>query len=369
MITLKNIRTLSGHVAEHTFPSPQTQTIEGNDHLLMLPAWIDTDITLGKLNDNSVQKWEKIALELLLTGATTIIDNTGIPPDAAKRRKEQLAAFFKSSNIPLRLHSVFDGTTPGTFEEMGRNKEAVIAIKTSLELLYSSNIIGMHANPAEHLFQLAAQENMLIIVSLSQHTDRQAALAEVDRAIELAEKFNTEICLQHVRTKEELEHIQQAKAREMLVYTEVAYQNLLFTDEDLKQQDKADTRTFLPTQDDHIALWKGINNGSIDMIGSGDTLLDSGNPTNAGKYLLPLMLDACRHEKMSYETLVAITRINVERIFRLNPTKDVVLVDTEQVRPLPTDNSSQPSLLSLWSGRSIAGWPAYVIVDGQVYQA
>lgn len=358
MITLKNIRTLSGPLNEQTFPGEGNHVIEGGNKLLMLPAWVDTDISLGMVNAKSVKEWQQITWEILQTGATTILNNSGLVPTGAKQFEDTIMALFHDANLPLRLYNTFEGVDPAFYNEIGKNKPFAKAITAPVELFSNKEA-------TDRLFQMAAQEEMIILLPLLGYSDSEAALNAVTHGLSLVEKYNTEVSFQHVRTRKELTLIADAKAHEMLIFAEVAFPHLFFTNEEREKKQLDLEGTFLPTQDDQTALWEAINDGTIDILGSGNHLLSTNKLKATGKVMLPLMLDACRHEKLSYERLIALIRINPERIYQLSPTKDMVLVDMESTRPLSDENS--PSLLSLWSGRPLAGWPAYVISQEKLY--
>lgn len=333
----------------------------------MLPAWIDSDLSLGKSPGKSAKEWEELSLSLFKTGATAVIDNTGMSPKDAQQFKTHLSSLFSASNMALKVHAIGDGTDPSTFDDIGKNKSSVVAVKTSMDQL-NKKIAPPHKSVADRLFQIAGQEELIVIISLMHCADRHAAQKAVAHALELAEKYNTELCLQHIRTREELSLVRHAKQREMLVFAEVAYPHLFFTQEQLARQQSELTHIFLPTESDQASLWESINDGTIDMVGSGAHLPPSGHLPLASQLLLPLMLEACRQNKLRYEMLVELTRINIERIFRLPPSTDVVLVDMERSRPIPAENSGEPSLFSLLGNQALAGWPAYVISQGNVYQ-
>lgn len=355
MITLKNIRTLSGNVKEHLIESTHSQVIDGQNKLLMLPALIDLDASFDR------KEWTKQALSFLPWGITTVFEAEGEDPDIVKKQQEALEALFKTGKTPLRLHCFLNGNDPQHFESIGKTKSYTMGIKVSYDLTKAS-ISAPHKSALDRLFQVAAQNNRIVVFALMQgkgdaKEQRKTAYNAVENCIVLAQKYSAQLCLQHLRTKEEMDLIRKAKEAGILVYAEVSYPHLLFTD----QEAKVDAETsFFPSRSDQDALWEAVNNRTIDLIGSGS---DFRQP----ELLLTALIDAAHNHKMPLEKVISLTRQNVEDIFSLPPNKDVVLVDMDlQLKPSSKLISKQP-LGEILKNKLFTGWPVYTIANGHIF--
>lgn len=367
MITLKNVKTLSGAVITHTVESQSSEEIECHGKLLMMPTLIDTDAFLGPISGTPTEMtaWVNRVHGYLAAGITTVFDAEPQGAHYIRGRLQQAMESLNSSNLPSRVFFFCNGDFPEDFDMIGKVKASAAGVKITLDLA-KKPIAPPHTSSFERLFQIAAQDNLVVTISLNQglgsvDEQRKVAYDSIGKAIEAAEKFSTELCLQHVRTKEELQLIRNAKERNILVYTEVAIGHLFVNADNIpKDLIVNNANVFLPSRNDQEALWDGIRDDSIELIGSaglyGDPIL-----------MLPLFYKAIQNQKLQMDTLVETTRINPESIFRLPSNSDIVLIDTETEKSIPAPLLAKYPLLSLLNEGPMAGWPVHVIAGGQVF--
>ncbi|MEI8365460.1 MAG: hypothetical protein WCF65_03485 [Parachlamydiaceae bacterium] len=360
MITLKNVKNLNGAIVNRTIDSPITQVIDGEGRLMMMPALIDI-FALFKED----RPWEQTAREYIEAGITSVFDNKACSAKDVAIHQQHTEKMAAQHNLPLHVHFFFDGNNPQEFDVIGKNKSSVAGIKITLDLAQKP-IAPPHISALDRLFQIAAQENMIVTVALIQGNEgveeqRKTARISVEQTLKLAEKYSTELCLQHVRTKEELDRIQDAKKRGLLIHVEVAYPHLFLTDKDFPKGTQFNHATlFLPDEQDQEALWAGINNGSVDMVGSSGVF----SPPDL---LLPLLMESHAEKRISLDKIVEVTHINAEVIFRLPQNHDVVLVDPDAYKKIPQDIIDGNPILSHWGTRTFSGWPVYVITEKAIF--
>lgn len=352
MITLKNVKNVAGQVVEHVIESSQSKTLDGEGRLLMLPACIDTDALLPSNPQTAKERdaWTGEARRYLHAGFSTLFESTS----CSASQLQQAQRFPIPNSLPLHIHRFFDGTVPEEFDLIGKMQSSVVGIKISLDLADKS-IAPPHTSALDRLFQVAAQENMIVAMTLMQgkgsaSEQRETAIKTIKQAIDLAEKYSAQLCLQHLRTKEELALVKQAKESGILIYIEVAYAHLF-----LDEKDTTKSETFLPSVEDQEVLWSGVREGAIDMVGSAGLLLPP-------ELFLPLMLD-----RLSWEILVERTRKSPEDIFRLHPTSDLILVDLETKKPIPQEIVKQYPHMAKWENGTLSGWPANLILNGSLH--
>ena len=89
---------------------------------------------------------------------------------------------------------------------------------------------------------------------------------QIERDLKLAEETGCGYHVCHISTKESVELIRQAKKRGVDVTCETAPHYLLLDENDLQEEGRFKMNPPLRSREDHIALLKGIQDGTIDMI-------------------------------------------------------------------------------------------------------
>jgi dihydroorotase-like cyclic amidohydrolase len=364
MITLKNVKTVSGTVIDHTIESSQSQMIEGYGHLLLLPAFIDPD-ALKTVDVNAGKTWLEQARGYVSSGITTVFDAHGRPAHEVLEHLNSVQAALRTEKIGLQYHCFCDGNEPAQYDSIGKIKQKVVGIKISVDL-DGKPIAAPHLSAIDRIFQIAAQENLVVTAALVQgHADpseqRKEAYRSMKKLISFAEKYSAELCLQHVRTSDELTLIKEAKDNGILVFAEAAYIHLFVSDKEFKHVDEKDGRVFfLPNKDDQDALWRGVNDGSLDMVGSAGLL-------SPPQLFMPMMLQAHLQGRLPLSKLIEVARANTESIFRIPHTEDVVLVDLVEEKEPHQELFGKNHPLFLWQGKKLKGWPKYTVASGNVY--
>ncbi len=351
MITLKNVKTAAGDVVTHTIESPLNHTIDGMGRLLMLPALVDVDSHYS--NEELVPHSERC----IRSGISRLFDGRGKSP------KELMAMTTPELIGPLSLFHYIDGSRTDEYDSIGRAKNKCIGIKANIDLGTSPATV-QQVSTLDRLFQIAAQENLIVTLSLvqgkgSHKEQKEFAFSTIVQAITLAEKYSNQLCLQHLRTAEEVTLIKEAKENGILVYGEIAYPHLFIHERSIEADHAAKMQYFLPTSQDQEALWKGINDRTIDMIGSGNLLAPP-------ELFLPLLMHAVKTNQLRLEVLSAATRLNSESIFRLPPNKDIILVDMETAEPFPQQLIEELHLSPEFKKLQLTGWTKFTIAHEQL---
>ena len=89
---------------------------------------------------------------------------------------------------------------------------------------------------------------------------------QIQRDLELVEQIGCAYHVCHISTKESVELIRQAKARGVDVTCETGPHYLVLTDMDLQEDGRFKMNPPLRSEDDRLALIRGIQDGTIDMI-------------------------------------------------------------------------------------------------------
>ena len=142
----------------------------------------------------------------------------------------------------------------------------------------------------------------------------------------------------------------------------------------------------LRTHDDIEALWEGIDNGTIDTVGSDHNSRKRDKKTGsiwksaAGfpgtATILPVLLSEGVHRRgISLTRIAEITALNPARIFGVFPQKgtiavgsdaDFTIVDLDKEQTLTPDMLQGNSDYSLYEGREMKGWPVATVIRGRL---
>jgi dihydroorotase len=408
MIHIKNARTLEGLVTDVSLPSENHQReshqeIDAKGRLTLFPALIDPHVHFRVPGAEHKEDWRTAAQAALAGGVTTVFDMPNNNPACVDRKtlhkkKQLIDSQLKEIGIPLRYY-LYLGADEHHLDEIGFAAKEVIGIKVYMGST-TGNLLMANDKALDRVFQMAAQENLVVSVHAedeqiisknkekykdshepsihSKIRDRHAAAAAVKKAIGLAEKYGSRLVILHVSTKEELDWIREAKTRELLVYCEVTPHHLFLTEADYdKWGTKVQMNPPLRTLADQEALWNGILDDTIDMIGSDHaphTLEEKNNPYGIApsgvpgiETTLPLLLTAYHEKKITLEKIISLTHTNIINIFELKPNQDAVLVDLEKTKKVTNKALKTKCGWSPYEGWVLKGWPVYTILQGKAF--
>ena len=378
-----------------------SHNISFNNGLLRLPALIDPHVHFRTPGAEHKENWISGAHAAVAGGVTCVFDMPNNKPscstlEALQNKHMLIQKQLEQSGIPLSYHLYF-GADRTRLKEIPKAKDLVIGIKVFMGSSTGDLLIDDPAT-LEEIFRMAHDLDMLISVHAEDeavillnkercawHNDpalhsrirsRDAAVTAVKKALDLCAKYGTRLCILHVSTKEELHLIKQAKASGLPVYAEAAPHHLLLSSSAYaKWGNKVLVNPPLREPDDQHALWQAVNSGLIDFIGTDHaphTLEEknqdygkapSGIPSI--ELLLPLLLNAVNQGKLDLQTLMKVTRTNIEKIFRLTANTDVVLVDMQLEKEVDDGSLHTRCGWSPYAGQRLKGWPVYTIIKGR----
>jgi len=371
--------------------------------LTALPALIDPHVHFRTPGATYKEDWISGAKAAIQSGVTTVFDMPNNTPSCTTLQELQnkhalIQNQLEEAGIPLRYHLYF-GADRRHYREIPKVKDYAIGIKIFMGCSTGDLLIDDMASLNE-IFKMAADHDMLISVHAedeptiqqnkkkfvdvqdplihSKIRSRQAAALAVEKALNLAEKHRARLCILHVGSKEELSLIRAAKAAGITVYAETSPHHLfLVVDDYLKWGNLVQVNPPLREKEDQDALWEAIRDGTIDYLGTDHaphTLEEKKLPYGKApsglpsiELLLPLLLHAVNQKKIDLNTLVKITRKNIETIFRLPPNDDLVLIDLNRIREVQDEGLKTKCGWSPYRGRVLQGWPVCTIIQGRVF--
>ena len=358
MITVKNVRTLDDQITDLTIPSSKEYLIEAKEKLLLLPGLIDTHVCLGSI-EHETTNWDLTLSSVLRGGFTAVIEIPGQNTSCSnkqslERKRKMIDKRLLDLNIPLH-YFLYAHADPKEIEGLGQFKILVKGILIQLDPKKNEELDVEW----DRVFQLAAWENIPLVVNLSnENTERNFKTKNhqtlLSKAIDFAQKASVRLHVLNVANEQEINLIKVARERALLITAETTLYHLF-----QKDSSKADS------------LWKALNEGLIETIGSGyfanqkddeRALFRGGNYSFFDPiFFLPRLLTACKEKKITIDKLVRLANFNVCDIFEIEKNHDVILVDVDK------NDRVRKISHGLTEDIELTGWPAYIIANGEIF--
>lgn len=374
-----------------------------NQNLVALPALIDTHVHFRTPGQNHKENWITGAKAAIAGGVTTVFDMPNNVPatidtTSLENKKQIIDLQLAQANIPLR-HYFYLGATSNNIEEIEKNKNGMMGIKMFMGSS-TGNLLTDKKEDQEKVFQKAAELNLVLAIhaedeskinknknavpnpQLTDHSkirDREVATKALNQAIELAKKYGTKTYICHVSTKDEVALIRKAKSEQINIFAEVCPHHLFLNDRAYSYLGaKAQMNPPLRTQTDQLALWQGIQDGTIDVISTDHAphtiaeklqpypLSPSGVP--GIETYLPLLLNAYHDGKISLAKIVEVTSSNAKKIFGLPENNDLVVVDLNLKKKIRNKSLQTKCRWSPFAGWTLQGWPVYTVLKNKIYK-
>ncbi len=214
----------------------------------------------------------------------------------------------------------------------------------------------------------------------------EAEQRAIRRAIGFVEKSGAHVHFCHVSSATALKAILKAKTQGLPVTCEVTPHNLLLSSEDLQHQGAlALTDPPLRTKRNVEALWKGLEQGSVDLIATDHAphtieekeveSIWQAKPGIPGlETLLPLLLSQVNRGRLTISDLVRATSEKPAEIFGL-PNRgsiergccaDLTVVDLDQQYEIDASNFYSRAKYSPFDGWAVTGRPVKTFVSGRL---
>ena len=193
----------------------------------------------------------------------------------------------------------------------------------------------------------------------------------------------------HLSTKEGLEMIRAAKAEGMHITTETCPHYLLLTSKDMeKYGPNAKGIPPLRSEEDRLAMWRGLRDGTIDYVCSDhapglpsrkkagwENIWLAGNGNPGVETMLPLMLHQVNKGTITLQQLAYKMSTRPAQVFNLFPKKgavmvgsdaDLTVVDLDAEWTIKAENMySKAKETTIYEGWKVKGKPILTVVRGE----
>jgi dihydropyrimidinase len=225
-------------------------------------------------------------------------------------------------------------------------------------------------------------------------------LEAVNRVIAYSEFLDCPIYIFHLSTKEGKKAVEEAQQRGVKVLTETCPHYLTLTKEKYMQPDGHLYMMSPPlrTTEDQEALWEGLNNGVISLIGSDNCtfskkIKETNLERNPDGSIVPdytkVINGTCGLEerlalligtgintgRMTWNKLTEITSQNPAKVFGMYPQKgtiylgsdaDLVIIDPDKEEVISVNTLHYGLDYSIYDGIKVKGWPVMTIRRGDI---
>jgi len=227
---------------------------------------------------------------------------------------------------------------------------------------------------------------------LPAYLEARPAIAEsegISRAAMLADAAGARIHICHVCAREGVEVVRSAKQKGQQLTAETCPHYVTFTaDQVNKYGAYAKINPPIRTATDQVELWKGLNDGTIDIVTSDhgpftkdwkeagrENIWKASMGTPSLDAFLPVMLTHVNRGSISMQTLVKVVSENVARIFGLYPKKgtiqvgsdaDLVIVDLKKRKKLNASEfyTKAKEIALVYDKVEVEGLPVAMFVNG-----
>ncbi|MCP3682711.1 MAG: dihydroorotase [bacterium] len=328
-------------------------------------------------------------------GVTTVLDmpNTN-PMTISQKFLDEKRELAKKSIVNYGFHI---GATKDNLEELKKIK-GVASVKVYMgsstgDLLVDNDFSLRNVfSLSDKIIAVHAEDEKIIKMNTEKYKNEkkpsihgkirsnECAASAVKKAISFSDDKQLYVC--HMSTAEEVELVRNANRK---VYCEATPHHLFLTKEALDNMGNyAKMNPPLRSAKDVAALWKAIEDGVIDTIGT-----DHAPHTREEKEqdywkapagvpgvetMLPLLLDAVNKNRLSLKRLIDITSGNVAKIFRIKNKgaiekgfdADITIIDMNKENVIKDENLRTKCGWSPFNRLHLNGAPVKTIVNGNV---
>jgi dihydroorotase len=378
------------------------------ENLLVLPGLIDGHVHLRDEGKAYKEDFYSGTAAAAAGGVTTVLDMPNNEPVTMSvetlRNRMQIAELKTLVNVgfysefPRNLGEVKEIVAQGAFafklfmanQVGGVNVEDDAALKETVERVAEEDVpVAVHAEDKNMIstktqeLKRAKREDPKAF--LKAHSE-QAELNAIERVLNLTASTEARVYFCHVTIKEGLERLAEAKKAGRKIVCEVTPHHLLLSSADFESHgSKLAVMPPLRDKDNVEALWQGISEGMVDVIGSDHAphTLDEKTASSIWdvkvgfpglETTLPLLLTMVRKRRMSIDALVGLLAEKPTEIFRLsgrgrlekNFKADLVVVDFNRKFRIDASKFKSKAKFSPFDGWEAQGKPVKTFVNGQL---
>lgn len=333
--------------------------------LLKLPGMIDVHTHLRDPGATDKEDFYTGTTAALSGGVTVICDmpNNPIPTISLKALKDKQK--IASDKAVCDYGLIFGASQDDNTSEFKKVVQRTIALKVYMDQT-TGTLLVERLGLLEKIFEMWESEKPIMV---------HAEDATLAKAISLAAVYKRHVHFCHVSLASEVELIKRAKEQKIKISAEVTPHHLFLTENDVKKLGPFGImKPPLRTQRDQDALWKGIKDGTIDMIATDHaphTLKEKkGAKPPFGvpglETALTLLLSAYKQKRLTLNQVIKLYHDNPRKILNLPTQKNTyIMVDLDKKYELENKDLKTKCGWSPFAGWSLYGKVQEVVLRGK----
>ena len=368
---------------------------------LVLPGIIDTQTHFREPGSTDKEDLESGSRAAVLGGVTSVFEMPNTNPPTSN-----LVEFNKKLNLAKkRMHcnyAFYFGATPENIVQLSKLKglkgccgvklfagsstgKLLVDKEADIEKVISQSdrIVSIHSEDEEILKLRKKFIKEGDVHSHSEWRNSECAISSTRRVVKIAERYNKQIHVLHVTTKDEVDFLAMHKKN---VTFEITPQHLTLYAPDCydKLGTFAQMNPPIRTKEHYDRLWAAVKNSVVDVLGS-DHAPHSKEDKNK-KYpaspsgmpgvqtILPVMLNHVNNEKLSLNQLIKLMCENPCKIFGIKNKgfiketfdADLTIVDMNKVQTIKDDMIASKCGWTPFNNFTVKGFPVATIINGKV---
>jgi dihydroorotase len=368
---------------------------------IVLPGIIDTQVHFREPGSTDREDLESGSRAAVLGGVTSVFEMPNTNPPTSN-----LIEFDKKLNLAKnRMHcnyAFYFGATPENIDQLAKLKglkgccgvklfagsstgKLLVDKEADIEKVISQSdrIVSIHSEDEEILNLRKKFIKEGDVHSHPEWRNAECAMSSTRRVVKIAERYNKQIHVLHVTTKDEVDFLAMHKKN---VTFEITPQHLTLYAPDCydKIGTFAQMNPPIRKKEHHDRLWVAIKNSVVDILGS-DHAPHSKEDKNK-KYpaspsgmpgvqtILPIMLNHINNEKLNLEQLIKLMCENPCRIFGIKNKgyikedfdADLTIVDMNKEQTIKNEMMASKCGWTPFNNMLIKGFPVATIINGKV---
>jgi dihydroorotase len=368
---------------------------------IVLPGIIDTQVHFREPGSTDREDLESGSRAAVLGGVTSVFEMPNTNPPTSN-----LIEFNKKLDLAKnRMHcnyAFYFGATPENVDQLAKLKglEGCCGVKLfagsstgkllvdkekDIEKVISNSdrIVSIHSEDEEILNLRKKFIKEGDVHSHPEWRNAECAMSSTRRVVKIAERYNKQIHVLHVTTKEEVDFLAMHKKN---VTFEITPQHLTLYAPDCydKLGSFAQMNPPIRKKEHYDRLWVAVKNSVVDVLGS-DHAPHSKEDKNK-KYpaspsgmpgvqtILPIMLDHINNEKLSLDQLVKLMCENPCKIFGIKRKgylkegydADLTIIDMNKSVTIKNEMIASKCAWTPFDNYKVKGFPVATIVNGSI---
>ena len=367
---------------------------------IVLPGIIDTQVHFREPGSTDREDLESGSRAAVLGGITSVFEMPNTNPPTSN-----LVEFEKKLNLAKnRMHcnyAFYFGATPENANQLSKLKnlkgccgvklfagsstgKLLVAKEEDIEKVISNSdrVVSIHSEDEEILNLRKKFIKEGDVHSHPEWRNNECAISSTRRVVKIAERYNKQIHVLHVTTKEEVDFLAMHKKN---ITFEITPQHLTLYAPDCydKLGTFAQMNPPIRKKEHYDRLWTAVKNSIVDVLGSDHAPHSKDDkykkyPTSPSgmpgvQTILPIMLNHINNKKLSLKQLIKLMSENPCKIFGIQNKgyikegfdADLTIIDMNKEKNIKNEMMATKCGWTPFHDMTVKGFPIATIINGK----